>query len=129
MNEIAQDLNRDQLEGHYKRHVERQYIGSHDLMGPDGEYVKATVTIDGVFARQIYNPGKRETNTCMVVSIKGKDKDFIVNATNQKAIEAIAGTPMTEKWIGVRIGLVVEQVKVGRDTKPALRVKPIEGKK
>lgn len=126
MNEIAQDLNREQLEGHYKKHIDRTYIGSHDLMNTSGEYVKAKITIDGVFARKIYNPGKRETNTCMVISIKGRDKDFIANSTNQKAIEAIAATPMAEKWVGVEIGLVVEDVKVGRETRPALRVKPLK---
>lgn len=122
--EITQDLNREQLEGHYKKHMDRQYIGSHDLMKKDGTYQTVKLTIDGVFARQIYNTRKRESEKCMVISFKGKEKDFIANPTNQGLIEQATGIVMAEKWVGQQIVIGVEDVKVGLKTKKGLRVKP-----
>lgn len=121
------DMNRVQLEGHYKRHTERTYIGSHDLMKDDGSYTTCKMTIDGVFARQIYDPKKRKTKTQMVISFKGTDKDFIANATNQAMIEKVSGKVLAQEWVGVQIVIGVEDVKVGRETKKGLRVKPSTG--
>lgn len=124
MKEIAQDLNTKQIEGHYKRHVDRTYIGACDLMKPDGTYTTTVVKIAGTHKREIYNPGTRKSESRVVATLEGKDKNFILNATNMDSIMRIAGTPMVDKWIGIDIMLVVEKVSVGRDKVDAIRVKP-----
>ncbi|WP_299083395.1 hypothetical protein [uncultured Paraglaciecola sp.] len=124
MKEIPQDLNTTQIEGHYKKHVERTYIGACDLMKPDGTFANATVKITGTHKRSIYNPGSRKSEQRVIATLEGKDKSFILNATNLDAIHRIAKTPMIDKWIGVEIMLTVEKVSVGRDKVDALRVKP-----
>ena len=123
MNEIAQDLNTEQLVGHYKKHIDRTYIGSHDLMKEDGSFRTVTVTLSGIHKRDIYNPGKKKHEKRLVATFEVGEKQFIINATNCKAIEQIAGTPMTDKWVGSKIMLTVQKVKVGREMVDAIRVK------
>ena len=122
MQAIKQDLNTEQLVGHYKKHIASTYIGSHDFMKPDGTFADAVVEIDGVFKREIYNPGKKQHEDRLVASLKGKEKCFILNSTNCKAIEQISGQVMADKWVGAKIKLVVRKVKVGREQVDALRV-------
>lgn len=124
MKEIPQDLNTDRIEGHYKKHVDRTYIGSCDLMKPDGTFGSATVKIRGTHKRSIYNPGSKKSENRVIATLDGRDKDFILNATNMDAIHQISGTPMIDKWAGVEIRLVVEKVKVRSDMVDAIRVKP-----
>ena len=123
MDKIEQDLNTEQLVGHYKKHIDKTYIGSHDLMADDGEYKSTTVEISAVHKRQIYNPGKKKHETRVIAALKGKEKMLILNATNLNTIERLTGTPMTQQWLGQSVLLTVERVKVGRDYKDAIRVK------
>jgi hypothetical protein len=126
VNKLEPDLNTDQVVGHYKKHMDRQYIGSHDLMKPDGTYSSVTVEVDAVYKRTIFNPGKNTKENRLVASLKGKDKDFILNATNCKSMEQISGSPMSNNWPGTKIKLVVKNVKVGRDSVDALRIERAE---
>lgn len=125
MNKIEPDLNTDQIVGHYKKHIDKTYIGSHDLMLDDGSYRTAAVKVKGVHKREIYNPGSKKSEKRVVITFEGRDKQFIVNATNLEAIKDIAKTPMIDKWVGADILLTVESVKVGRETVDAIRVKPV----
>lgn len=126
MKQVEPDMNTDQLAGHYKKHTDRTYIGSHDLMLEDGTFRTAKVQITGTHKRQIYNTGKKKHESRVICTLKGADKAFIANATNLKAIEQIAQTPMIDKWVGVDILLTVQKVKVGKEMVDAIRVAPIK---
>lgn len=123
MKEIAQDLNTDQIVGHYKKHIDKTYIGAHDLMLDDGSYREVTVTIKGTHKREIFNPGKKQTERRVVATFEKGDKHFIMNATNLESVGKIAGTPMVDKWQGVTITLFATQVQVGKQRQYAIRVK------
>ena len=126
--EIEQDLNTKQLEGHYKKHMDRTYLGSYDLMKDDGTFATVKIKIDGVYSRMIYNLNKRKHKKCTIASIEGKEKDFIINVENQDRIVAISGTELVQEWVGLTMMLGVEKVKVGGGTKNGLRVKPVGNK-
>lgn len=124
------DLNTVQLEGHYKLHVERTYIGSHDLMRPDGSHGATEVEIDGIYSRMIYNPRKRKKEKCLIASFKDKPKDFIINPTNQASIVVLAKTELVQSWVGVKLRLVVKKVKAeGGAMVDGLRIEAPQGKK
>ena len=124
MNEIKQDLNTTQLVGHYKKHVERTYIGACDLMQDDGSYRAVNVTISGTYRREIFNPGSRGVEKKLVASFEKGGKDFIMNSTNQESVAEIAGSEMVHDWVGTRITLYVQKnVPVGKKKVDAIRVK------
>lgn len=123
MKEIKQDLNTNQLVGHYKKHVERTYIGACDLMLDDGTYRTVNVTISGTYRREIFNPGSRGVEKKLVASFSKGDKDFIMNATNQESVARVAGSDMVHDWVGTQITLYVEKnVPVGKKRVDAIRV-------
>lgn len=119
---IEPDLNTEQVVGHYKRHIDKTYMGSHDLMKPDGSYATAVVEISAIHKRKIYNPGKKTHEIRLVAALKGKEKMLILNSTNLKSIEQISGTVMSDKWVGTSMSLYVTKVKVGRETVDAIRI-------
>lgn len=112
-----------------KKRMSERYEGHFDGLN-DGAYIKAaefkigqefTVTIDNVHKEQLEgDDGKKKGKG--VVAFKGKDKEWVSNKTNQLCIAAMFG-PMVKDWYGKRITLVVENVKVGGETKPGFRIK------
>ena len=124
MNKIEPDMNTNQLQGSYKKHIERQYLGVADLSLDDGNYTKYTVVIDGVYKRKVYNKDSHQLESVIIISFKDRKKDLIANRTNQDRIEAIAGTDLAQSWVGVSIVLAMEKEKDKKTKKmePRLRV-------
>jgi len=123
------DTNTVPLSGHYKKHMDKTYLGSHDLSDDDGGYKSVTVEISAIHKRQIFNPGSKKDETKLIAALKGKEKMIILNATNLAAIEGIAGTPMSHKWVGHKVRLVVHKVPLGKAMVDAIRIeKPINQK-
>ena len=85
---------------HYRSMFDAKYIGSWDL--PAGKDV--VVTIAKVAGEELNNG--RTKNKKPVISFVGKEKTFVANKTNCKAIAGMYGT-MTEAWIGKKIALYV----------------------
>lgn len=102
---------------HWKKLENPDYIGAYAFQ-PDEEKV---VTIKMVRREMITgSDGKKEE--CTVVHFVENEKPLILNSTNGKMISKMAGTPYIEQWTGVRIALVVREVKAFGDTVPAVRV-------
>ena len=102
---------------HWKKLENPDYIGAYAFQ--PGE--EKTVTIKAVRREMIIGAdGKKEE--CTVVHFVEPEKPLILNATNGKMIAKMADTPYIEQWMGVRIALVVRDVKAFGETVPAVRV-------
>jgi hypothetical protein len=58
-----------------------------------------------------------------VVFFEGKQKGVVLNRTNSKAIEAIAGSAETDDWAGVQVQLYVAIVSFKGEEVEAIRIK------
>ena len=106
---------------HWKKLIDTNYIGSYSLE-TDGEYKNKVVTITSVQKQPVMGADGK-TEDCVVASLKD-EKPFILNKTNLKAIESVAGTPDVDKWKGLRIEITVKKVRAFGTTTDALRVVP-----
>lgn len=106
---------------HWKKLVNPSYIGAYSLE-ENGEYKNKVVTITKLEKLPVQGAdGKVED--CVVASLKD-EKPFILNKTNLKTIEAVAGTPDVDKWAGLRIELTVKRVRAFNETTDVLRIVP-----
>ena len=109
---------------HWKKLNNPNYLGAYSIMDLPNQ--ELTVTIQQVKKETIKTD--RGSEECIVAYIKGQ-KPMILNTTNCKAIEKVAGTPFTEEWKNVSITLFVKRVKAFGDFVDALRVRPTKPKK
>ena len=96
---------------------DRDHIGAWDLDGRD-----VTVTIESVKATVLTAQGGK-SNKKPVIHFKGKEKGFVCNKTNAKAIAAMYGND-TSKWVGQRITIYPTTTSFGNETKECIRVRP-----
>jgi hypothetical protein len=105
---------------HYRQLYDRDYLGSWDL--PEGRDV--VVTIEKCVGGELTGNGGKKAKK-PVISFVGKDKKFVCNVTNAKAIAGMYGNQV-EKWAGKRITLYVSTTRdpsTGGDI-PCIRVRP-----
>ena len=102
---------------HWKKLDNPDYIGAYAFQ--PGE--EKLVTISGV-TREKVNGADGKSELCTVVHFAENEKPMILNATNGKMIQKIAGSGYIERWAGVRILLHVESVKAFGDIVEAVRV-------
>lgn len=105
---------------HFQQLYDRDYLGSWDL--PEDRDV--VVTISGVKGGELVANGGRK-NKKPIISFEGKDKKFVCNKTNAKAIAGMYGNHV-EKWAGKKIALYVSTTRdpsTGGDI-PCIRVRP-----
>lgn len=105
---------------HYRQLYDRDYLGSWDL--PENKDV--TVTISAVAGGELVGSGGKKSKK-PVISFAGKDKKFVCNVTNAKAIAGMYGNQV-EEWKGKRITLYVSTTRdpaTGNDI-PCIRVRP-----
>jgi len=106
---------------HWRKLTNQNYLGSYSLE-ENGEYKNKVVTITKVEKLPVQGAdGKAED--CVVASLQD-EKPFILNKTNLKTIEAVAGTPDVDKWVNLRIELTVKKVRAFGETTDALRIVP-----
>jgi hypothetical protein len=110
---------------HFKKLRNPNYIGSWDLINPDGSYNDKVVTIAGV-KKEMVHDGKGGQSECMTVSF-AECKPMVCNSTNAKQIAKLANTPFIEEWAGKQIILTVQKVKAFGEQHDAIRVsnKPV----
>ncbi len=121
------DENREQIAGHWERYANKHYMGASALYISDGHYAKITVTIVGVFRRQVYDKATNGKKPVVVAALQGKEevKEMILNITNMTRLEKLTGTPETKHWVGKAVPLGAEYVNAGRQGKVwALRFNP-----
>ena len=95
-------------------------------MLPTGKTI--SLTIKSVIQEVIAGP-RGESNK-VTISFVERPKKLILNKTNARALAKVLG-PETDNWRGAVVALGVENVKVGRNTVPSVRVKsaaPANGK-
>lgn len=95
------------------------YIGAYDLY--DLEVKEITVTIKGFKEEEVVTNGK--TELCAVMYFEENFKPMIVNPTNKKTLAKLFHTKLTEKMVGKRISIHIEQVKAFGKIYDALRIK------
>ena len=106
---------------HWKKLNNPDYLGAYAFQ--PGEEIIAT--IGSVGRETITNAdGKKEECTVAHFTAPAGIKPMILNPTNCKTIEKVAGTPYIEQWQGVMIQLYVTQVKAFGDVVDAVRVRP-----
>lgn len=102
---------------HWKKLDNPDYIGAYAFQ-PGEEKI---VTIKQV-RREVVTGAEGKKEECTVVHFVEPEKPLILNATNGKAIQKVAGSGYIEEWAGVRIILKVETVKAFGDIVDAVRV-------
>jgi hypothetical protein len=103
---------------HWKKLNNPNYIGAYELMGVTDEL---TVKITKVVKESIKNMNGGDED-CTIAYLENQ-KPMILNATNCKIISKIYNTPFIEDWAGLKITLIVQQVKAFGDIVDALRIK------
>lgn len=104
---------------HYRRMFpDDPYMGAWDLEGRE----TVVVTIERITIEVLKNnTGKDERKP--VAHFKGAQKGMVLNKTNCKTIAALYG-PDTDKWVGERVELKVQEVTAFGGTHACLRVVP-----
>ena len=105
---------------HYRQLYDRDYLGAWDL--PENKDVAVTIE-KAVGGELTGNGGKKAKKP--IISFVGKEKKFVCNVTNAKAIAGMYGNHV-EKWAGKRIALYVSTTRdpsTGGDI-PCIRVRP-----
>ena len=95
---------------HWKKLTNPLYLGAYSI--EDGRDL--ILTISNVREEPVMGTdGKKED--CIVAYFSDADKPMILNSTNCKMIQKLAGTPYIEKWVGLKIQVGVEKVKAFGD--------------
>lgn len=111
----------EQGKTHWRKLVNPNYIGAYELMDGSVNNKEMTVTIVKVVKEMVQGPdGKKEE--CTVCYLNGT-KPMILNATNQKTMTKLFGSPYIDDWVGKKMTLYVAKVKAFGDTVDALRVR------
>lgn len=105
---------------HWKKYTDKTYIGSWDF--PDGK--DFTVEIERVEGGELHNPQTNSKQRKPLVYFKGATKALVLNTTNANTIVSLAGSPMTEDWVGTKITLYATTTNVGGQTVDCIRVRP-----
>lgn len=108
------------LQGHWKKFVaDPKFLGAADLEGME----EIAATIHGVSIELVQNGSGKVEKT--VLHFMENVKPMVLNSTNAKTIAKLAGTPMVERWDGVRIQIYYDpKVKFAGACVGGVRVRP-----
>ncbi len=97
---------------------DRPYLGAYDL--PEGRDV--IVTIEDIKQGEVQNGTKKDKKP--IITLRGKEKKLICNATNAKTIARMYGNNV-ESWIGKRVSLYISETNSqGGEIVPCIRIRP-----
>lgn len=107
---------------HWKKFMDKELLGAHDLDGRD-----VTVVILEVSGGEINNGTKK--NKKPIATLGSRDgrrleKRLALNATNCKTIEQLTGSPDVDKWRGVPVVLFPTTTNFGGQTVDCVRIRP-----
>ena len=110
---------------HYRTMMKNaEYLNSADLFDEKNDvFREAVVQIDRVTKGEIAGEKGRKDGMPFVY-FKGKGKPLGANATNCKSIARIAGSPKTERWIGLWITLYVTKTDSRDGEVDCIRIRP-----
>lgn len=109
-----------QSKTHWKKLQHPDYIGAYELMDGTGDK-ELVVLIEKISRKVVKGPDGKEEE-CTVAQLQGQ-KPMILNATNQKIMAKLFGSPFIEDWAGRPMTLYVAKVKAFGDVVDALRVR------
>jgi hypothetical protein len=95
-----------------------QYLCA-EMLPTDGRPI--SMMIKGVEEEKVSSA--RGEQVKVSVSFNERPKRLLLNKTNARSIVRALGTAETNDWIGATVTLAVEQIKVGREIVPSIRVK------
>lgn len=104
---------------HWKKLDNYNYFGAY-LMPTDGTEV--VLTIKEVKYEEVKGSDGKSDH-CRICYFIEPVKPLILNSTNSRSIQKVAGSPYVEKWAGVKIQLYVAQVRAFGDVTEAIRVR------
>lgn len=109
---------------HWKKLTNPNYLGSYAF--EPGE--EKPLTIREICTEEVTNPSDPDhlKEICVVAYFTQNEKPLILNKTNLKAIERLAGTPDVEKWPGTGIILCVQKVRAFGELVDAVRIRPVK---
>jgi hypothetical protein len=90
-----------------------RYLKAADLGG-------ATPTVS--IARVVQELAGRARESKLVVYFVNKTKGLLLNKTNALALAAIAGSPETDHWVGLKVQLFATTATFGGQSYPVVRV-------
>ena len=102
---------------HWKKTTNPNYIGSWDF--DDGKDM--IVKIKDVRIETVQNQQGKEDKP--VLHFEGDVKPLILNTTNMKTIEKVAGSPYMDEWVGKKVQLYVTMVPAFGTTTEAVRIR------
>ncbi len=124
--------NNNQTLTHWKKLVNKDYLGSHDFPVKiiDGKpvYEEFKVTIDSVTKEmlELFNGTRKESREHVVVRFKNAKKPMLFNKENLKLTTKTLKTAFIEQWVGKQITLHVVPVSAFGEVVDAVRVKFIK---
>lgn len=108
----------ERLTGDYRRHQDKNYLGSWDI--PEGSDL--ILTIDHSEKEEVRNA--QGTDRKIIIIWKERDyKPLIMNETNLQRITAAYGTRDIDKWEGRKVALYKEKVFAFGETTEAVRIR------
>ncbi len=109
---------------HWRSFIERDSIGSWDLVGKDGQPRDFTLEITAVRGVKVKSKENPKGKGKPVLSFKGAEKYLICGAVNCQTIAGIYGDDV-DQWIGKAITLYATTTDVGpKRGVPCVRIRP-----
>jgi len=108
------------MKTHWKKLKNPDYIGSYELMNGE-KSTELVVLIEKVETKSVKGSDGSATD-CIIASLKNQ-KPMILNTTNAKIIEKLAGSPYIEDWAGLKVTLYVKRIKAFGEMVDALRIR------
>jgi len=102
---------------HWKKTTNPDYLGAYAF----DEGKDMIVKVKDVRIETVQNQQGREDKP--VLHFEGDVKPLILNTTNMKAIEKVAGSPYMDEWVGKKLQLYVTMVSAFGTTTEAVRVR------
>lgn len=109
------------MKTHWKKTLNKDYLGSHDLDDGNGGYTDIKASILRVEQRDVTDPQGAKSREKVAI-FSERIKPMILNIGACKIVEKFAGSPYIEDWKNIPVHIYVEQnVKAFGDTVDALR--------
>jgi len=109
----------------YRKMFDKPYLAAWDLYDDQGRPIKPTLTIVNVEQGELRSAPGSKVDRCPVITFKGAKKKFVVNKGNGQIISEIAGSKLSENWVGHRITLFAAPTTVGKRKTEGIRVVPV----
>jgi len=114
------------MKTHWKKTLNKDYLGSHDLDNGEGDYSEIKATIKRVTLKDVTDPQGNKSKE-KIAEFAGNTKPMILNSTACKHIEKFTNSSYLEEWLNVPVQIFVQRgVKAFGDVVDALRLRDFQ---